>query len=61
MASKGNIMDYINIKISLDDYKVIRNALMNRTAKEVYSLMVKLDYQVTEQTKTEMAKAVKKE
>jgi len=54
-------MDYINIKISLDDYKVIRNALMNRTAKEVYSLMVKLDYQVTEQTKTEMAKAVEKE
>lgn len=50
-------MDYMKVEITVDEYKVIRDALMERPAKEVFLLIAKLDSQIAEQNKIEMAKA----
>lgn len=54
-------MDYMKVEITIDEYKVIRDALMERPAKEVFSLIANIDSQIIKQAKPKMAEAVKGE
>ena len=46
----------MNINLSLEEYKIIRDALMERKAKDVFTLIVKLDAEVIEQNKKDTPK-----
>lgn len=51
-------MDYMKVEITVDEYKVIRDALMERPAREVFLLIAKLDSQVASQNKLQMAEPI---
>lgn len=42
----------MNLKITIEEYQIIRKALMKLPAEEVYSLIANLDSQIVEQSKT---------
>lgn len=58
METARGLIDYMSMKIeiSIEEYKIIRDALMERPAKEVFPLIAKLDSEVIEQNKKEMPK-----